>query len=306
MGTWSASTGETLPGMSPCFHKGPTQCEKDDMRCCACVAGNHLAPIHRVVPAGETPLPGWLPHDNANLYCWKCRDFWDSHLQISRLPTFESTMNGAQSVQSPYVTISYTANPGVPNTRERFGPPLTSRPPPPWSTQRWAHAPPMERGPRHPAAYPPTDSTSPAPANPSTNHVSSIAPDVALRFAIMVMMNCLNDAAARFAATFAADHTRGTAMAVSAAAAVQEEQRSLYPGLACEACGHRNKHAMNYPCMHVSMCAPCSLLAYPRTDGQSEVPADPNAVCTKCNETVSHIVCSCRLSSLALMILVYA
>jgi hypothetical protein len=106
----------------------------------------------------------------------------------------------------------------------------------------------------------------------------------------MVMMNSLNDAAASFAACFAADRGEATATAVAAAAAVQEEQRNMSSTGACEACGRRGKRVMNYPCLHVVMCTPCSLFHYPRAQGQHEVPAEADAVCTKCSKAVSHLV----------------
>ena len=275
------------------------------MRCCACVASNHMPPILRVVQAGEKILPGWLPHDNANLFCMECQVFWDTHLHVTRLPTFESTFYGPDSPLSPYVAITFSAVEGLPDPRERFGPPLTSRPPPPWSQQPWPEAPPAEHE-SHTAAHPPgdgndaaataTDAGLQAYADAYASSVRSgaaphaLPPDLALRFAVMVMVGSLNEAAARFAARFAADPSESAAAAVAAAAAVQEEQRSMFPGDACDACGQRTKRVMNYPCMHVVMCTPCSLLNYPRVQGQREVPDDPDAACTKCNETVSHLV----------------
>jgi hypothetical protein len=126
-----------------CIHKEPIGCSTGRNLCCACCNGNPLSPIIRVVKPGEAMLPAWLPHDNPNLYCPTCRIYWDSHFHVTRLPTFESTIDRHVSTPSPYVCISFTAVEGVPNARERFSPPLGSRPAGHWTLEPRIEAPAM-------------------------------------------------------------------------------------------------------------------------------------------------------------------
>jgi hypothetical protein len=268
---------------TPCIHKGETTCSTPHSFCCACRNGNPLTPIVRIVNPGEAPLPAWLPHDNPDLYCEECRSYWDTHFQVSRLPTFESTVNGHNSPPSPYVAIHFTAIQSVPNARERFSPPIGSRPAGPWTRRPRLQAPaaapeshavvPTQTGAGGTAASASnTAQPPPGPAAPIPLFVPSpyaMPPDVAARFAADMIIRVAHDAAA----------------------AVQEEQQAAAaPNMACERCGRRSKQAMNHPCMHVTMCVPCSRWHYPR-GSHDEVPADPAAACTRCDEIVSHIVC---------------
>jgi hypothetical protein len=117
----------------------------------------------------------------------------------------------------------------------------------------------------------------------------AMPPDVAARFAANMIVRVAHDAAARFAAAAEADPAAAAEAAAAAAAAVLEEQPAPAPDVACERCGRGRRQAVHHPCMHVEMCVPCSRAHYPR-GSHDEVPADPGATCTKCDETVSRIV----------------